>query len=198
MPIPIRAISAILLRMKVDIESKLGSFLANHMPFTEECQVVYLLVEMRKILDHEGSGKYPMLRFYADWTVHTAKDKITAQIKSRMQSIYKEILERRSKKSFVDPDPKLLPFVSMMDLRTEIDKFLQDHSLPDDLILLTKNWPSFQALLASVLADQPINNPCPGIRTFSFKPAAPGCGIAEIEYETRPAEYDIYRVAGAF
>jgi len=39
---------------------------------TEECQVVYLLVEIRKLLDRDGKNAEPYnsLRLYSDWAVH--------------------------------------------------------------------------------------------------------------------------------
>src|ERR1035438_1539807 len=78
---------------KPAIIEKLDEFLKKHMPLDEECLVVYLLVEIRKILDHENNGKYPISRFYSDWCVHTAKDKITPQIKVIMEGIRKEFFD---------------------------------------------------------------------------------------------------------
>ena len=188
--------------MKVDIEQKLRTFLGSRMPFNQECQVVYLLVEIRKILDHENdrgnNGRYPLLRFFSDWSVHTAKDRITPQIEATMTAILVEIKDRLSNKLLVNPDPKLIGFMSMAELRREMDQFLQEHSLPSDLIMLTGNWTSFQGLLASVLADQPLNEPCPGILKFAFKPAAPGCVMAEVHYETLPGTYEIFTMGGEF
>jgi hypothetical protein len=84
--------------MKGEIEQKLTAFLQSTMPFTQEHHVVYLLVEIRKILDHENdrgnNGRYPLLRFFSDWSVHTAKDKITPQIKATMTGILVEIKDR--------------------------------------------------------------------------------------------------------
>lgn len=47
-----------------EINHKLMKFLADHVPPSEECHIVYLLVEIRKILDHEESaGTFPLLKF---------------------------------------------------------------------------------------------------------------------------------------
>jgi len=59
---------------KIEIVEKLNDFLGEHAPFMEECHVVYMLVETRKVLDRENNRKYPILRFYCNWTVHTDKD----------------------------------------------------------------------------------------------------------------------------
>ena len=60
-----------------EIIEKLDEFLSSHSPLMEECHIVYLMVEIRKILDHERdhrkNGEFSLLRFYCDWTVHTEK-----------------------------------------------------------------------------------------------------------------------------
>jgi hypothetical protein len=77
-----------------EIVDKLNSFLSTHHTFTEEAQVVYLLIEIRKILDRDSNMKYPLLRFYCDWCVHTRKDKITPQIKLIMEQLYTNIKDQ--------------------------------------------------------------------------------------------------------
>lgn len=114
-----------------------------------------------------------------------------------MEDIHKEIVKRSAQTSFVDPTPVLIPFVSMMPLRKEISEFVSEYGLPDGL-LLTDNWRAFQDVLANILVDQPVNNPCNGIRKFSFKPAVAGCAIVEIEYEKAPADYGVFTLKGAF
>jgi hypothetical protein len=181
--------------MTPEIQTKLRHFLKGHIPFTEECHAVYLLVEIRKILDRENDNNFPLLRFYADWSVHTEKDKITPQIKTIMEGLLTEIKERQLNGSFVKHDPKLPAFVSMMEMRKQMDTFLQKYQLPDDLISLN-NWNSFADGLANILADQPMNDPCEGIREFAFRPAKAGFVIAEIKYEKAPGVFDIFRLTG--
>jgi hypothetical protein len=183
--------------MKSEIQAKLLRFLNGTLPFTEECQVVYLLVEVRKILDHENSSTFPILRFYADWSVHRQKDRITPQIRTIMERIRDEIKERQDNRTFVDPTPELIPFVSMDQLKSEMDEFLQKHSLPETLIL-RDNWLAFRNLLAGVLTDQPINDPCVGITNFAYKPAQKGGVTVEIAYENLAAELVLFRLGGAF
>ncbi len=72
------------------IIEKLNRFLTDHNPLAEECHVVYLMVEIRKVIDHEKSNAtYPLLKFYSDWTVHTEKGHITPEIKQMMEVMYK-------------------------------------------------------------------------------------------------------------
>ena len=48
--------------------------LLRKLPFTEECQVVYFFVEIRKLLDRMNrSEDYEYIRFFCDWVLHTEK-----------------------------------------------------------------------------------------------------------------------------
>ncbi len=62
------------------IMDKVNRMLTGSMPLGEECKVLYLLVEFRKILDHKNDKSFPLLRFYSDWSVHTSKDRITPEL----------------------------------------------------------------------------------------------------------------------
>ena len=79
---------------RYQIEEKSNTFLKEHDPFRGECDVVYLLIEIRKILDHENNNKYPILRFYSDWAVHTEKDKITKEIKKVMPELAQDKVKK--------------------------------------------------------------------------------------------------------
>jgi len=54
------------------IVEKLGLFLTSG-PIDSEAAAVYLMVELRKILDHayDKETDLTLLRFYCDWVVHT-------------------------------------------------------------------------------------------------------------------------------
>lgn len=179
-----------------EILEKLNSFLRKHSPPKEECDVVYLLVEIRKILDHENSEKYPILRFYSDWAVHTRKDKKTKEIKKVMESIYKEIVLREQNASYIIMNPAIISFADFKELRIEIGSFLNDHGLPEGLVL--EDWKTFKRFLAKILTDQPIYNPCDGIRKYSLTPSSDGCVLGEIEYECNPPEYKIFKFVGEY
>lgn len=54
-----------------EIVEKLDRFLAKHPFFDEDCHAVYLMVEVRKLLEKEAHANLLLLKFYCDWTVHT-------------------------------------------------------------------------------------------------------------------------------
>jgi hypothetical protein len=58
--------------MQNDIIRKLREQLSQ--PITDEKTVVYVIVEIRKLMDlrQVPPGKYLTLRFYCNWAVHTA------------------------------------------------------------------------------------------------------------------------------
>jgi len=58
--------------------SKLQHLLSS--AFTEECQVVYFLVELRKTLERRGLvDDYTALKFYCDWAMHARLDRAGAK-----------------------------------------------------------------------------------------------------------------------
>ncbi len=81
--------------MKPQIIGKLNRFLLKHQPLREECEVVYLMVELRKLLDRDREqsilNNYSLVRFHADWIVHTRKDSITHSMKKIMDNIDRSI-----------------------------------------------------------------------------------------------------------
>src|SRR3989344_8346843 len=75
--------------MDYSILKKLNKFLTSHAPMEEECHAVYLLVEIRKMLDFidMDEEKYPMIRFYCDWMVHPYKSRKLKAIKPIIEKI---------------------------------------------------------------------------------------------------------------
>lgn len=65
--------------MKDEIENKIRKLLAGHI--REESQVTYLLVECRKLLEHDETleTKLPTLQFYCNWGLHVRLTRSAAQ-----------------------------------------------------------------------------------------------------------------------
>lgn len=75
---PQKPFGAIIVEMKKDIWSKLRRELNE--PISSERQVVYILVELRKLLELSGSDEhFPALNFYCDWALHAVLDQEGAQ-----------------------------------------------------------------------------------------------------------------------
>src|SRR3989338_539731 len=149
--------------MKVQINEKLNKFLNTH-SIDEECEVVYLLVELRKLLDRERkqnkSDSYSLVRFHADWAVHTKKEYITPAIKEIMTMIDDSI--------DVYPKDGNIDFLLLPDFREELKQLLEGNGLPNEFCKNDDSCMNFMSALTQVLADQPIINPTENIEEFRY------------------------------
>jgi len=57
--------------LKKIIIEKTKKFLQEHKSFKEESEIIYLLVQIRKILELERSKPYKTLYFYCNWVLHS-------------------------------------------------------------------------------------------------------------------------------
>lgn len=161
-----------------EITDKLGAFLAAHEFFEEECHAVYLMVEMRKVIDQQDlRAKLPILKFYADWTLHSKKDHVTAGIKriafEIRECISKPVAGTGSRGT--QEIPPLIAFLQMDHLRNEMQLYLESFSLPTYLTRETYRWERFVFLLTNILGDQPIVDPVPGISEIVFSRGGGTC-----------------------
>ncbi|OGK62266.1 hypothetical protein A2334_02440 [Candidatus Roizmanbacteria bacterium RIFOXYB2_FULL_38_10] len=149
--------------MKIQIVEKLKTFLNKH-NMDEEHEVVYLMVELRKLLDREREESKPerhsLVRFHADWVVHTKKDHITKTMKEIMMRIDQSI----------DTYPKdgNIDFLLLPEFKNELINLLDVYGLPSVFCKNDDKWLGFIVNLAAVLADQPIVNPTPNIAEFRY------------------------------
>jgi hypothetical protein len=167
-----------------EIVKKLDKFLIDHNPMIEECQIVYLMVEMRKVIDHEkSSSTYPLLKFYGDWTVHTEKDHITTEIKQMMTMMYQTAEADIKNPAFRKAGSPIMQFAYMEGLSQEMKSFLEDHGIDSYLATEENKWLEFVKLLVKVLENQPITAPTPDIEFFIFEPANEGCVIGVLKFK---------------
>ena len=164
--------------MTPEIIRKLNEFLDTHDPIKEECEAVYLMVELRKLLDREhGRDQFPKIRFYCDWTVHTSKDRNLAAIQDIMEKL---------EKSFSNGSPHSTQdassFFLLSELREEMSDLFSRHGLRANLYQDDKRWTHFVDVLIQVLADQPITTPFKGISSVSFVPGNAGTRTVTIEF----------------
>jgi hypothetical protein len=183
---------------RTEMVNKLYKFLESRIPFDEECHVLYLLVEIRKILDRDKNEKYPILRFYCDWSVHTEKDRITKKMREIMNSIYCDVRVQIQSPALARAKSKIIDFMYMEDLQAEMKIFLSEYDLPKTLTSQKNNWLEFVKLLVKILADQPINRPCADVRTFAFLPASEGCVYGRIDFTNKIEAYDHYNFGNAY
>lgn len=188
--------------MKDEIVLKLNKFLKVHMPPTEECHVVYLLVEIRKILDYADErfeSSYPILRFYCDWALHIRKEYYNGTTKDIMQRIDSSIKNAAifpGTKQFIPSDSSAFNFMGMEELRRDMVSFFEALDLPKD-IFNSINWQCFRDLLINILVEQPLMfTKIPGaiLESICYKPSRAGAGIWYIKLKDGKE----YKIAGIF
>ena len=179
-----------------EVIDKLNDFLIKHSPITEECHVVYLMVAVRKILEHEKNKDSLLLRFYCDWIVHTEKDRITDDIREMMVEIHKAVKSEIERPYTVQAMSPVMQFAYMDKLKEEMEKFLTDRDI--DKTLIENGWLEFVKILVKVLENQPINKPTDDIKLFSFTPAADQCVKVVILFEQPIKSCDHYNFATAY
>ncbi len=179
--------------MKDVILADLNNFLSTRNPLTEESRVVYLMVQIRKILDYLDNQVYSILRFYCDWVVHTKKN-YTKPIRDVIEKIEISINKGRAfGKQFIPDDLSPINFMSLVELKREMGIFFKDVAL-SDIIFQDNNWSDFRHLLLRVLANQPIANPTSNIAEVYFLTASKGAGVLQVKFK----DGKIYRFVNVF
>src|SRR5689334_22719679 len=93
-------------------------------PIEAEIQVVYILVELRKLLEHDGKKHaYPVLNFYANWVVHT---KLSASpVADRIVRLFDEVMYRKVSQSVdMKLENEAVEVFNETSLREELRAFL--------------------------------------------------------------------------
>lgn len=136
--------------MKEDIISQKIRRELSNLPIDTEPRVMYLLIEIRKVLEHENV-RDSLLRFYGDWVVHTKMDRTFAK------KLFTEINDDNSQVGHHIKSFNLL--------KNELKAFFEKHGLPTTLI--DEHWIAFRDKLLDILIDTPIMNDT-GDKSFGF------------------------------
>ncbi len=160
--------------MKNDIKDKLREQLSPPMaPIASEQQVVYILVEIRKLLElaerqrkKEGKPKdhtYSVLAFYCDWAVHPVMDWENGRQVVRLFDKYQGLLEaiRAAPTGTQLPEGSmdfLTEFnerVKLSAFRQQLASFLQSETI-DSPITEDAHWTTFLSHYSRVIEDCPM------------------------------------------
>lgn len=170
--------------MKDELREKLNRLLEGRTTFTE-AEAVYFLVESRKLLDRQrqdGDDRFQLVRFYADWSVHTAKDRNLGSIRNIAERIASAPRAELSVKGVASEQMRSrLDFMYMTSLREEIRAYLQHFDIADPFAD-DAPWIAFVVSLTAVLQDQPITRPHPDIVEIRYEPAVPGAAILAVTF----------------
>ena len=139
----------------IDIKSKLKDKL--HKENYEESDVVYLLVEIYKILEQEQKLKdFKFINFYRNWVCHSSLS-TNQNIDIFFKDIKEEIISRNLEIDYDTVDkildylPKTIQSFSFKKLKEDMDNFSKIYLNSE-----TINWSIFRGSLYQVLIGQPL------------------------------------------
>lgn len=134
--------------MKNNILEKLKKILSE--PIKNEYQVVYIIVEIRKLLEKIDRNKYGILRFYCHWALHSELNHL-----SPVREILNRIYEEHRKGDFKDV---AFDFISFKYLKKEMIAFCKEDSinLPTEFLENYERWRRFQKIFSEIIKDSPL------------------------------------------
>jgi hypothetical protein len=137
--------------MKPDIITKLQSALAQDMT---EAQVVYILVEIRKLLELENNPKrFRSLQFFCDWALHSRLDRAGALEIIKQFDDIRDAYVNGHKERHEALTTDILDLLNAQRFRTELASFLGEYSLDTSLCDDLDKWASFTDHYGSIIED---------------------------------------------
>ena len=134
-----------------EIEKKLNDILKCKIKY--ECQVVYILSRIRKIISKNSQyGKYGLLNLYCNWSLH---NELTNPDTVRILSLLLEPSIDDSKSGHENASLLKYNLNDLFKLNTfkkQLDDFFEEYSLPKDL-LIGQKWVSFMKLLFGIIKE---------------------------------------------
>jgi len=127
-----------------------------HRPIKTEMQVVYILVGVRKLLEHNAQkDQYRVLNFYANWVVHTRLS--ASPVADEIVRLLDETMYRKVNDA-VDStlEGKAVDFFHERLLRDELRTFLESSDLPTEICTDAIRWHAFRRRLVGVIEDVPL------------------------------------------
>jgi len=142
--------------------------------FTQECKVLQLMVELRKVNDLRGEAdKYPILTFFCDWLVHPVLAFKPAQ--SILKGLDEFIEETKRGTTVEEKNINFIgPLVSFALLQKELAVFLSEHEL-DNSVVTGEVWFKFLSLYidqierAEIRSQDPAKQGLKYVETITIK-----------------------------
>jgi hypothetical protein len=138
------------------IVEKLGMILREAPRF--EADVVYALVEIRKLLECAGKEKeseFAILKFFCDWVVHvklslSGAKKVLAPLDAEIGPSGSVVPQE------VQPESELFRFISLEPLREEMKRFCSENRLPEQWAIDPTMWGECTKFYGDVVLDCPL------------------------------------------
>jgi hypothetical protein len=127
-------------------------------PIKRESQVLYLMAEIRKVVEHEQESDEPafeILEFFCNWALHvtiarkSSAEKIRLFLKAFDMKEGMELAEWYKSEFFQS-------IMHLEVLRRELERFLHEHGLPCDIVHNYQMWSGFIYLYTAIVAEVPL------------------------------------------
>lgn len=125
-------------------------------PISTERQVVYILVEIRKLVELVGSkAKYDALWFHASWAVHPRMNQgVAARLLKYFDEAYPLLKNEELYELPSDLRRAITDAISLRHFQRQLKDFLVEYDLNTSIV--DSQWTSFLRLYASVIKDCPL------------------------------------------
>jgi len=160
--------------MQNDILEKLTRELSNGI--ITEAQTVYLLVQIRKLIEHNNNKKFNTIKMFCDWALH-----IELNRNKQIIELLKEF-DKSFKIESHDGYPNKYDYLSLKKFKEAMEDFLTEFSLPKD-ILKREDWSTFIRLYTNVVSDCPVT-----YKDYEFK-YIKEISISNWQPKDAPSEY---------
>jgi hypothetical protein len=141
--------------MKDAIVEKLRQHLST--PIDTECKVVYLLCEVRKLLEKEPARPEMFaLRLYCHWALHVdlSYGSTTLHFLEKVDGyIAHKLYLGETNEALIEEQALFHEFVYLETFRQELSKFLASYALPTEVCEEDVRWFTFLAAYAGVIQD---------------------------------------------
>jgi hypothetical protein len=154
--------------MQNEIIDKLSRELRE--PIESERQVVYLLVELRKLLElRDELNNWTSIKFHCDWAVHAKLDGPLAQSLVRLFDRHLELLEvGRPPHASAEYEFRLVDdlnrMISLDRFREELTKLIERLHLDSSIVRDDERWQGFAEAYCGVISDCPLRCTGKGLR----------------------------------
>lgn len=119
-----------------------------------EAQVVYLMVQIRKLLETRPREQYQYLKLHCDWALHRSLDRRAAQdILEHFNAAHIRLRDEPQPQDL----PRVIQRISKMEFfREEMYQFFDDFGLPELNTGTPDSWTHFLHLYVQVIEDCPL------------------------------------------
>ena len=120
--------------------------------------VCFLMVQARHLIEESSSqSRFRLVRFYADWTVHTALDR--SVVCYEVLRDITQVLSLGFDQTQGNITRDISKVIGLSQLRSELLILFREHRLPLVLFEYLQNWNAFVQSLLWLLTDQSISFP---------------------------------------